>query len=157
MPVVYYHQGMNFRAQTTSRFVDQARIMQLIAPRAIAAVTEVCQAVASEARSICPVDTGELQSSIDVESVSLVGTVVSGSVSATAPHAGFVEFGTGLVGAGTYPYDLPQTGVPYTGAWQYDYRGRGWKGMAARPYMRPALDLARVQIPAAFARQGFKI
>lgn len=147
---------MNFRAQTKTSFVDQARIMQMIAPRAIAAVTEICEAVAAEARAICPVDTGELQSSIDVESVALTGTKVEGSVSATAPHAGFVEYGTGLRGAGTYPYDLPTTGVPFTGAWQYDFRGRGWQGMAARPYMRPALDTVRPMIPDAFAKQGFK-
>jgi HK97 gp10 family phage protein len=46
--------------------------------------------VASTAQSICPVDTGELRSSIKAEKVS----EFEGRVIATAEHAPFVEFGT---------------------------------------------------------------
>ena len=73
-------------------------------------------------------------------------------MAATAPYAAFVEYGTGLRGAGTYPYELPSEGVPYTGSWVYDYKRQNWQGHAAQPFMRPALDTARPEIRAIFGR-----
>lgn len=52
------------------------------------------------------------------------------------PHIAYMEFGIGVKGMGTYPGDIPNKGVPKTGAWMYHYpsekkiltkRGkRGW-------------------------------
>lgn len=56
-------------------------------------------------------DTGELMSSIRVEQAGQAAYLVV----ADSDHAAFVEFGTGVVGEGTYPGDLP-------GSWGYDER-----------------------------------
>jgi HK97 gp10 family phage protein len=141
---------MNFRASSTFKPVDLVRIQQTFVPKIVAAVTEGCTAVVEEAQTIVPVDTGELKDSIHTASVQLEGTVVSGTVTADAPHAEFVEYGTGVRGDGTYPYELPAD-------WHYDYKGQGWKGHASQAFMRPALDTARAEILAAYEKQGFKV
>jgi HK97 gp10 family phage protein len=118
--------------------------MQKVVPALVDAVTEACETVVEEAQAIVPVDTGELRESIHTASVELVGSTVQGNVEASAPHAGFVEFGTGARGAaspGAGPY-------PYT---------ESWPGMPAQSYMRPALDTARPEIQQAFASRGFKV
>lgn len=147
---------MNFRASSSFRPVDIVTVMNRYVPLLVAAVTEGCEAVSAEAKALCPVDTGELQASIHVASVELVGSVVTGSVVADAPHAQFVEFGTGLRGSGTYPWDLPTSGVPITGSWIYDYKGQNWVGFQARPFLRPALDGAHGAIMDAYTHQGLK-
>jgi HK97 gp10 family phage protein len=148
--------GVNIRASSTFRPGNIAAIQQSVVLRAVNAVTKGTELVKSEAQTLCPVDTGELRASIASE-VALRGSLVTGTVYATAPHAAFVEFGTGLIGRGTYPFALPQSGVPYTGSWVYDFRGRGWKGMPAKPYMRPALDGAGPQIIGFFREEGFQV
>ena len=54
------------------------------------------QQAAERARQLVPVDSGELKSSISAE---------EGSVTATAPHAAMVEYGTSRMAA--RPYMLP--------------------------------------------------
>lgn len=147
---------MNIRSSSTFQPGNVAAVQQALVLRAVRAVTKATDLVASEARSLCPVDTGELQGSIGSQ-VALVGPLVEGTVFATAPHAAFVEFGTGLIGSGTYPFALPQAGVPFTGSWVYDFRGRGWKGMPAKPYMRPALDGAQGAVLGFFREEGFSV
>lgn len=106
--------------------------------------------VADHARAIAPVASGELQQSIEaLEPVDTFQEIV-GLVVASAGHASFVEFGTGLRGIATYPYPLPKEGVPYTGGWVYDYKRQQWIGMPAQPFMRPALDIGRAEIVAEF-------
>jgi HK97 gp10 family phage protein len=145
---------MNFRA--TSKFTprDIGRLEQFLIPKLVAAVREGAAAVVVVAQGNAPVDTGELRDSIAAGPVEVILRSVQCTVSASAPHAGFIEFGTGLTGSGTYPYDLPTTGVPYTGSWIYDFRNQGWVGMAARPFLRPALDQARFEILQAYQKQG---
>ncbi|MBP3884067.1 MAG: HK97 gp10 family phage protein [Olsenella sp.] len=58
-----------------------------------------------------PVDTGDLRSSIRLEAKDGHDYLVV----ARNGHAAFVEFGTGVVGEGTYRGDLP-------GSWNYDER-----------------------------------
>lgn len=141
---------MNFRATSTFKPVDLIRIQQLFVPKIVAAVTDGCGAVVTEAQAIAPVLSGEFHDSIHTASVQLVGTVVSGTVTASAPHSEFVEFGTGVRGEGTYPGELPE-------GWVYDHKDQNWQGHAAQPTMRPALDTARPEILAAYAKQGFKV
>lgn len=101
------------------------------------------QMIEEAARGFAPTLSGELVGSIrSLEPVN-TGKEIIGTVVADAPHAGFVEFGTGLRGAGTYPGELPTEGVPITGGWVYDYKNQGWVGMPAHPFMRPAYELAR--------------
>jgi HK97 gp10 family phage protein len=118
--------------------------------RAFLAVQRAQQVIVDEARSNAPVKTGELRASIHALEIVEEGQRVIGTVVADAPWAAFVEFGTGTVGSGTYPYELPQQGVPYTGSWIYDYKRQNWKGMQAQPYMRPALDTGRDRVYSQF-------
>jgi len=147
---------VNIRA--TSDFIpaDISRLEQLIAPKLIAATQAASDAAASEVRAIVPVRTGELRESIGTQ-VQWIGRAVNGYIIARAKHAGFVEFGTGLTGQGTYSYDLPTQGVPFTGGWVYDYKQQNWHGMIAQPYMRPGLDNARGAILAAYEAAGFAV
>ncbi len=145
---------MNIRANSTFQAGNFARLEALIVPRITAAVDAATALVLATSQSLVPVDTGELVSSGGME-VQWKGQRVTGSVSYSSPHASFVEFGTGLIGSGTYPYPLPQEGVPITGSWIYDYKRQNWQGMSAQPYLRPALDQNRGEILALFGKQGF--
>lgn len=138
----------------TAHFVpngDMHRFVDLYVQVKLFAKVQRSQAVVvEEAKGICPSVTGELHDSIMAGEIVNDGQRIIGPVLATAPHAAFVEFGTGIRGAGTYPYPLPQEGVPFTGSWVYDFRNQGWIGMPAQPYLRPALDIARAAVLAEF-------
>lgn len=114
--------------------------------RLFAKVQTSQQIVLDEAQRLVPVASGELAGSLRTTEISNENQKLTGRVVADAPHAAFVEFGTGLVGAGTYPYDLPTEGVPFTGSWVYDYKRQNWQGMEAQPYLRPGLESAREKI-----------
>jgi HK97 gp10 family phage protein len=92
-----------------------------------------------EARANVPVDTGELRSSIQRLPVVDDGETITADVVATAEHAAYVEYGTGL------------RGMSSSGAGPFIY-DQGWLGMPAQPYMRPALDVARKRIKQEFRR-----
>ncbi len=145
---------MNIRANATFKAGDFARLESLLVPRLIAAVDAATELVLGASQQLVPVDTGDLVSSGGRE-VQWKGQKVTGSVSYTSAHASFVEFGTGLIGSGTYPYPLPESGVPITGSWIYDYKHQNWKGHIAQPYLRPALDLSHDGIIAGFLGRGF--
>lgn len=157
MRKLYTQNTVNFKATAKVSPFDVARAMQRIVPRIVAAQQEGAAVVVTEAQGYAPVVSGDLRDSIQLGPTELVGSTVSTSVVATAGHAGFVEFGTGTRGEGTYPGELPEEGVPITGEWIYDYRGTGHKGHAAQPFMRPGLDTARGAIIAAYAKRGFKV
>jgi len=147
---------VNPRASSDFKPGNLAAIEQEIINRVEVAVTESSVAVMDAAKILVPVDTGELRSSIAMQ-VELKGKIVVGTIYAGANHAAFVEYGTGLVGAAAPHPPLPTEGVPITGSWIYDYKGQGWIGMAARPFLRPAYDASKNFILAAFRRQGFKV
>jgi HK97 gp10 family phage protein len=140
---------MNFRAQATTS-INTAVLREKLRVAVQLSVEQSCELIADEARSICPVDTGELRDSIVVVPPVVEGSTVVGGVAATAGHAAFVEFGTGLRGMGTYPGPLPQEGVPFTGSWVYDYKHQKWVGHASQSFMRPAVDAARDRIKGIF-------
>ena len=128
----------------TSTFTpgNLAAIEQKLAPRLQIGVLNGAQVVLEASLQRVAVDTGELARSGGT-SWEWQGTVVRSFVSYWAGHAAFVEFGTGKRGMGTYPYNLPASGTPFTGAWVYDYKRQNWVGMPAQPYLRPALDIGR--------------
>lgn len=99
--------------------------------------------VHGEAKSLAPVDTGELAGSIHMEQKK-IPTGREGRVYTNLEYAPYVEFGTGVKGNGTYPYSID--GFTLT------YKDKGWcyysdkldkwiytKGQVAQPYMYPAL------------------
>ncbi len=129
---------------TYTSYGTAASIVALVA----AAAREGCEAWADlvlvTAQSIVPVRSGRLRDSGHPE----IGTDSSGvvvDVVFDSDHAMFVEFGTGILGKGTYPGELPTEGVPITGHWEYDYKHQNWVGMPAQPYLRPAFDEYRDQ------------
>jgi HK97 gp10 family phage protein len=109
----------------------------IVTPAVEAAVQGVCDNVETLAKGYCPVLTGRLRDSIATVTKNNV-TSITGYVAPNTPYAGYVEFGTGRrgaesPGAGSGPYKM------------------SWPGMAAQPYMRPALDETRVGIVALMA------
>lgn len=119
--------------RATATYTPRSNSGQFISSRVTPAIRAGVEAFAGlvlqEAQSIVPVDTGKLRDSGSIVTEQLEKTVRS-QVVFSADHAGYVEFGTGIrgessPGAGPYPYSPT------------------WPGMAARPYLRPALDTAR--------------
>lgn len=90
------------------------------------AIERICQYGEDFAKTVVPVDTGELRDSI-THSVDVMGNHVHGTIEAGTDHALFVEFGTGVKGAGTYLGD--------TTDWVYDIKGQNWQGHPANPFM----------------------
>jgi len=140
---------MNFRAQSSFTGLNVAVASNTYSAANRLSVEQGAAVVLAEAKSIVPVDTSELSDSGHIE-IEVDGPMATGFVIFDAPHAQFVEYGTGLRGMGTYPYDLPTEGVPITGGWVYDYKKQEWIGHAAQPYARPALDTARPAIAGIF-------
>lgn len=126
---------------STSRFVpgDTRGIVNRISSRLVTAAERAQAIVKQEAEALVPIDTGELALSIQALPVVDDGKRVVAEVVATAPHAAYVEYGTGMRGASS----------PGAGPFQYD---PNWPGMPAQPYLRPALDLARKQVKEEFSR-----
>ena len=125
--------------------MNQAVLAKTFRAASRLSVEQSAEVVLEEAEAIVPVHSGELRESGHVE-IESDATEDHGFVVFDAPHAQFVEYGTGLTGEGTYPYDLPTEGVPITGGWVYDYKKQNWHGMEAQPYARPALDTAQPAI-----------
>lgn len=140
---------MKLSATPTVKFGSFASLEALIVPKLMKGAAAGSQAVLAESQIRVPVAGGSLKASGST-SVEWKGTSVKGYVMYSAGHAAFVEFGTGIVGRGTYPFELPTEGVPFTGEWVYDYKQQDWRGMVAQPYLRPALDICRQQILDAF-------
>jgi HK97 gp10 family phage protein len=99
--------------------------------------------VLQTARQYCPVLSGQLVGSIDVQitrgiqnitgSAGPISSSAFGVTAIIAPHTdydAYVEFGTG------------QRGAASTGAGEGPYK-ESWPGMVAQPYMRPACDTNR--------------
>jgi HK97 gp10 family phage protein len=104
-----------------------------------AAVQRSQAIVVEEAKALVPVDTGELRDSIAATEPVDDGRTITGSVVASADHAAYNEFGTGVRGASS----------PGAGPFAYSMN---WPGMAATPFMRPALDTARAAVLDEFTR-----
>ncbi len=144
-----YNPIMKLSATPSVKFGSFAALEARLVPKLMKGAAAGAQAVYDESQIRVPVAGGTLKTSGST-SVEWKGTKVTGYVMYSAGHAAFVEFGTGIVGRGTYPFDLPTSGVPITGEWVYDYKQQDWRGMVAQPYLRPALDICKQQILDAF-------
>lgn len=102
-------------------------------------VSQLCEHGEMYAKSVAPVDTGELVGSIS-SMVTSTKTSASGVIKASSDHASYVEFGVGVVGEGTYPgdssswqYNVPTEFKDETGGWYY---GNTYThGNVANPFM----------------------
>jgi len=124
---------MGFQIKATAQYTPRNTVGQFIAQRITPAVLQATQeagdVVLLEAQAIVPVRSGALRDSGRVE-VRELNSRATADVVFSAPYAAYVEYGTGIrgsqsPGAGPYPYNP------------------AWPGMAAQPYLRPALDTAR--------------
>lgn len=107
-----------------------------ITPGVRAAVVASCKLVESTAKVLCPKDTGTLSESIRSE-VSDSGKTVVGQVGSDLYYAPFVEFGTGIAGAGS------------AGAGRGPYN-MNWHGMVAQSFLRAAIDESREPVMGIF-------
>lgn len=85
--------------------------------------------VLATAKSLCPVDTGNLRNGLHM-SVAEKGNVVIGRVNNDIEYAMFVEFGTGARGESSDYPRADKLGLSYR---------PDWKGQVAQPFMYPAL------------------
>ncbi len=109
--------------------------------------------VHGQAKELCPEDTGTLRASIHME-VKDKGKEVIGRVYTNAKYAAFVEFGTGIKGNGSYPYNIKGITLSYKSEpWLVSFKGNSgenivvWtKGQKAQPYLYPALRRSKKYI-----------
>lgn len=99
--------------------------------------------VHGEAKSLAPVDTGNLAGSIHME-VKANKRKLEGRVFTNLEYAPYVEFGTGSKGNGTYPHKVKGLKLSYKDdPWVYTPDGGETfyytEGQVAQPYMYPAL------------------
>ena len=85
--------------------------------------------VHGQAKELAPVDTGNLAGSIHSE-LNKRKAQLEGRVYTNLEYAPYVEFGTGIRGNGSYPYNIKGLDLTYH---------EEWAGMPAQPYMYPAL------------------
>ena len=83
--------------------------------------------VKGEAKTLCPVDTGDLRKSIRKSTKRYKGKIVA-KVYTNSDHAAYVEFGTGKRG------EASNTNSNVEVTYKQD-----WSGMEAQPYLYPAL------------------
>ena len=106
-------------------------------------VNKATQLVHGQAKTLAPADTGQLRGSIHMK-VKNTGKAIEGRVYTNVEYAAYVEFGTGIKGNGTYPYQVEGLSLEYRDkGWAYFDEDKGeWiytKGQKAQPYMYPAL------------------
>lgn len=107
------------------------------------AVNKATQLVHGQAKALAPADTGLLRESIHMQ-VKDTGNAVEGRVYTNVEYAAYVEFGTGIKGNGTYPYQIEGLSLEYKDkGWVYYDEDKEKKiyttGQKAQPYMYPAL------------------
>lgn len=96
------------------------------------AVGDTAKVLTGRAKSLAPVDTGELRRGIKYTAPVKDGDNYTAEVQSTAPHAQFIEFGTGVKGIASSHPAKEELGITYT---------QGWGGISAVPYMYPASKL----------------
>ena len=104
--------------------------------------------VEAQAKELVPNDTGKLRLSIHPR-VETKGKTIIGMVYTACEYAPYVEFGTGIKGSGTYPYDVKGLILSYRDTpWRYNDGERWWysTGQIAQPFMYPALHLNKDKI-----------
>lgn len=106
------------------------------------AVRKGMQTVRAEAVLLCPVDTGELRSSIKTN-IEFSTDTVSGIVYTNKDYAPYVEFGTGPTGEENHSGISPEVTPSYSQhGWSYKDEDGNWiytNGQPAQPFLYPAL------------------
>ena len=114
-----------------------------VLPAAMKGVAKAAQGVAKDARLLAPVDSGDLQKRVRARSPEINGDAVEAKVVANTEYAVYVEYGTGVKGAGS---SLPEGMPPAT------YR-TDWTGQVAQPFMYPAMKQNESKTKATIANE----
>lgn len=131
---------MLVKAYSRAQFLPKGDFFVGVRSRIQAAAERAQEVAYEEAKALVPVDTGELRESIQKDEVKDDGEFITATISAAAPYAGYVEFGTGL------------RGVASPGADRRHVYSLSWPGMPSQAFLRPALDSARAQVLKEFNR-----
>lgn len=100
------------------------------ATKAVAKGVELAaKKVQGDAKDLTPVDTGQLRNSINT-SVEEKDNMIIGKVFTNVEQAAYVEFGTGQRGKASNIESKKEMDISYR---------EDWAGMAAQPYMYPAI------------------
>lgn len=94
--------------------------------------------VQGSAKLLCPVDSGRLRDSIEIEDVSQDTVAVGTNVE----YAVYVEYGTGQLGDPTVPHTTKEY-------WRYQDEDGNWHtthGQPPRPYLTPALSMSQTDV-----------
>ena len=126
---ICHNKGVNFRASATFAGLNQSVAAATIRQATRLSSEQGAYIVFDVSQSLVHVDTGELKASGHVEVVS----DTSAAVIYDSDHAMYNEYGTGIRGAAS----------PGAGPGPYD---PNWPGMAAIPFLRPALDSTRPEV-----------
>ena len=113
-------------------------------------VNKATTLVHGQAKSLAPVNKGNLAESIHME-VKKNEDKIMGRVYTNTEYAPYVEFGTGIKGNGTYPYKIKGVSLAYRNTkWCYTPDGGKtfiWtKGQVAQPFMYPAIKNSKKAI-----------
>lgn len=117
-------------------------------------VNKATELVHNQAKNLAPTNKngggGHLRASIHMQ-VKDTGQAIQGRVYTNTEYAAYVEFGTGVTGNGTYPYQVKGFTPKYKPkGWAYYDEDKGeWiytKGQKAQPYMYPALNMHKKTI-----------
>lgn len=115
-------------------------------------ITQATLLVEAQAKALVPNDTGNLMGTIHPQVLKkLANKTIEGRVYTSCEYAMYVEFGTGINGNGTYPYDIEKLKLEYRNTpWRYTPDGGDTFyftfGQVAKPYMYPALERNKKKI-----------
>lgn len=98
------------------------------------AISKATAIVESQAKNLCPVDTGNLRSSIHSQTID---EGLTGKVYTNTEYAPYVEFGTGQRGISSGYEKSNELGLSYRA---------DWAGQEAQPFMYPALKQNKAKI-----------
>lgn len=131
------------------------KIDKIQAIDALAIVQDATMLVKNEAKMLAPtnkyVSGGDLKRSIYDQVYFKEGQIV-GRVYSNSQYANFVEFGSGKVGAGTYPHSVENLNLTYSSKDKWTYYNEDLQtflttsGYVARPFLYPALNNNRARI-----------
>lgn len=123
--------GVSVKIKGVSALEARLERIKNVNPALIAGVNKATALVNRRAKYRVPVDTGALRNSIHARPADTEdgGKTVVGVVYTAKEYAPYVEFGTGDLGLGSYPYET-KVNLAYKA---------GWTGHVAQPFLMPAL------------------
>ena len=115
---------------------------------------DAAKSIQATAKDLCPVDTGQLQNSIEVRNLPDDGSVIGVEIAPHTEYAVYVEFGTGIRGEQSDIASKSEVNLNYTLEKKHKCKNKKingttypYMGRPPRPYMYPALKVHEKEIP----------